>query len=171
MGIAAILMGACGSTLRVTSQPTPGVAFSALRSWDWYPSASLGLHDSRVDTSEVSTIIRQSIAAELAAKGYRRDSIAPDFFVDYHGTLEQKRVELIVRPYCPGDPEPPLSHQEPYCREYEEGTLVIHLLDARSERVIWSCEARDEVDFTLSAAERRGRVEDAIRQILARFPN
>ena len=170
-GIVAILVGACGSTLQVSSHPMPDVAYAELETWDWYPSASLGVHDSRVDTSEVSEIVRQSITRELAARGYRRDSIAPDFLVDYHGKLEQKRVELVVRPYCPGDPEPPLSHREPYCREYEEGMLAIHLLDARGKRIIWSCEARDEVDFTLSAVERRRRVEEAVHQILERFPN
>lgn len=161
LSVAALFLGACGSTLRVTSQATPGAALSAPQTWDWYPSASLGVHDSRVDTSAVSAVIRDAIAAALAAKGHRRDSTTPDFLVDYHGRLEQKRVELVVRPYCPGDPEPPLAHQEPYCREYEEGVLTIHVLDRRGERLVWSCEARDEVDFTVSVAQRRRRTEEA----------
>lgn len=57
-----------------------------------------------------------------------------------------------------------------YCREFDEGTLVIDLLDPASASVLWRGLARDEVDWRMSPTEIDTRIRGAVRKILERFP-
>ena len=54
---------------------------------------------------------------------------------------------------------------------YEEGTLVIDILDPATGKHIWRGYAQAKVDEARSPAEREKRVREAIGLILDRFPS
>jgi len=63
----------------------------------------------------------------------------------------------------------------PDCRtsviEYEQGTLVIDVLDARTERLLWRGWAQDSVQGILDNQDRMEReINEAVTKMFARFP-
>ena len=51
--------------------------------------------------------------------------------------------------------------------EYERGMIVIDVLSGGSRRSLWRGAIQGEVDENLSAAQRRERIEAAVRRLLA----
>jgi TolB-like protein len=55
--------------------------------------------------------------------------------------------------------------------EYESGTLVIDVVDAHTDRVVWRGWAEHSVDDILASRDRMAATIDrAVEQMLARFP-
>jgi len=55
--------------------------------------------------------------------------------------------------------------------EYEEGTLVIDMIDVRTNRLVWRGWAQDSVEGVLDNEDRLARkIEDAVRLMLMQLP-
>ena len=54
--------------------------------------------------------------------------------------------------------------------EYDEGTLILDIVDAESRTLIWRGSARAEVSATVAPETREARVREAVRRILEQFP-
>ena len=73
-----------------------------------------------------------------------------------------------------------LDSQSGYCSrndcqtgvsEYEEGTLVVDMIDVRTNRLVWRGWARDSVEGVLDNKDRLARkIEDAVRLMFMRLP-
>ena len=60
--------------------------------------------------------------------------------------------------------------QDTYVREYDEGTLIIDIVDAGSNELVWRGAAQGEVNLAASPQEREQRAQDAVQRILEDFP-
>ena len=116
---------------------------------------------------------------ELDAKGYRRSPTgAPDFWVLYGAAIRQKSDYSKLNGgsgYAPAwgrglwaDEE--LGKRGLYVRTYEEGTLIIDVVDAATSRLVWRGSAQAEVSGTNTERKKEARLRSAVRRILARFP-
>ncbi len=175
--LAALLVTAlCAcSTLRVSSDYDPAFDFSGLRSWDWLTDTPAGTVDPRLPTGLVEERIRAALEKHLAARGYQRSgSGTPDFRVGYHAAVEDKvDVRTINRAsgYGPGwGAGRGLMTSDTYVREYEQGTLILDVVDSRSNRLVWRGSAQAEVYSYSTPEQREARIDDAVAQILERFP-
>jgi hypothetical protein len=57
-----------------------------------------------------------------------------------------------------------------YAREYVEGTLILDVVDARSDELIWRGWMREALDNDPKPENVRMYVDAAVSKILARFP-
>jgi hypothetical protein len=57
-----------------------------------------------------------------------------------------------------------------YVRQYEEGTLVLDIVNAKSNQLMWRGSAQAEINRQLKPEEREKRLQEAIGKILAQFP-
>lgn len=169
LSVGVVLHWSC-ATMTIVTEHAPDAGFAHLTAYDWAPE--LGVSDPRVDTVRVARSIKAAIETVLGERGYDHRVADPDFVIDYHAVVEHKTIEAVARSHRPAD-ELDLVSMGPdtrYCRELDEGTLVVDFLDPASGRVLWRGLARDEVDWRMSPTEIDQRIRDAVRRILERFP-
>ncbi len=59
---------------------------------------------------------------------------------------------------------------ETYVREYEEGSLILDVVDAKAKQLVWRGTAEAELSDNPSASDTRQRIDEAVGQVLSRFP-
>ena len=128
----------------------------------------------------VSSRIEAAVDETLAAKGYTKASAASaDFMVGYHAALEGKvDVQTVDRYYGYGyggwygryGRGGGAVVSNTHVREYNEGTLIIDVVDKSSNELVWRGAAQAEAHQDVSPQERQARVTDAIEAILEDFP-
>ena len=64
----------------------------------------------------------------------------------------------------------PMGASGTYIKEFEEGTLVLEIIDARTSQLIWRGFASAVLDASGSPKSRTARVRKAVRRILQRLP-
>ena len=163
------------STLRVNSDYDPDFDFSGFRTWGWLTGPQAGTVDPRLVSGLVEERIRSALEKHLAARGFQRStSGTPDFRVGYHAAVEDKvDVRTINRTsgYGPGwGAGRGVMTTDTYVREYEQGTLILDVVDSRSNRLVWRGSAQAEVYSYSTPEQRAARIDDAVAQILESFP-
>jgi hypothetical protein len=110
-----------------------------------------------------------AVEKQLAARGFQRSlSGTPDLLVHYHASIDQRfDVHDVDRRYghCLGD------DCEPEVTTYEAATLVLDIVDTRSNDVIWRGWARGSLEGVLTDLDRMARhINEAVQRMLAGFP-
>jgi Domain of unknown function (DUF4136) len=170
--LAAILASGCAS-VAVTRDYSPQAEFSAYRTY--------ALRSGQIREGEPRSLIDQraqaAIDGELTAKGLRRvaDSESPDLLVI---SRFEARDRVDVAPYYSaygGYWYPPGSMGlgyygwgwSPMAYPYTEGTLIVDLVDTKSNNVVWHGRARRTVyDSELSAEQ----IDKMVKKLLEDFP-
>jgi hypothetical protein len=168
--VAAALAGC--APMRIDVDYDPSARFDGLRSWDWASEAPKRTGNPRIDNSLFDARVRRAVEERLAAQGYERREAAPDFLVEYHAALDRRldaRQIYTGFGYGPGY-WGPYGDVQTIVREYEQGTLILDVLDPRERRLLWRGVAEAEVYPTGSPEERAQRIAEAVRRILERFP-
>ncbi len=128
---------------------------------------------------KVSRMVREAVDRELQAKGYRLvpEGEAADFLVACALSVEQKLdVRTIRTTYGYGRAWRHAGVRVAYEPEtivqayYEEGTLLLDVVDARSQEAVWRGTAQSRVDRIAVDEKVRARVQDAVARILEKFP-
>jgi hypothetical protein len=170
--LAAVLCG-CAS-VKVTTDYDPSASFSAYKSYAWLPEPTEKTGDIRVDNPLLHTRVRDAVEAELALKGYEKLAGGkPDFFIGYHLSLTTKLDVTRMNNYygygvgrrwgAAGVPETVVT-------EYEVGALVLDVVDAKREKLVWRGSGQRRVQESPTPEETTRRVREAVAEILKRFP-
>ena len=167
----AIAVTGCASTMTVSSYVERDLSFSPYRTYDWGPADALPTGDPRLDRNPFfKDHVEGAVEKALAAKGLQRSSdTAPDLLIHYHASITRRldvnRLDRLWG-YCYG------VGCEPGVSEYEAGTLVVDVVDARANRVIWRGWAQDAVAKALSDPDWMARqINDAVNRMMVTFPN
>jgi hypothetical protein len=161
--IASLFVTACSST-QVDTRVTPGASFEGLRSYSWLMiSDSAGAGEMPANPLMRQRLIR-AVDSELAAKGYERIESDADFLVSYYAFTQQQiqwdAFDATTR-YLGGMPI--------MRNEWNQGTLVLIILDPDRNRVQWLGWADDAVDPT-RPDKMAEMINNAVTKILAEFP-
>jgi Domain of unknown function (DUF4136) len=113
--------------------------------------------------------VRTAIIGALQAKGLVESATTSDLVVGYlAGARTRTEIEGMppyapeVGPYWYGGWWGP-GYAEWWTRTYEEGTLVIDLVDAKTHHLVWRAYARTEVGSPVSEQKVRDAVEKSFR--------
>ena len=128
---------------------------------------------------------RQFLAVQLPEEAdvlELRVSGKPDFWVTYHVTLDRTASVAMLNDdfnYGPGwgwsygyayRPDSSYGSRGRYVYEYDEGTLLLDVVDPQSRQLIWRGSATDEVNFSASPEAKERQINEAVRRMLAKFP-
>jgi hypothetical protein len=165
------------SSMKVETRADPTADFSGFNNYSWLDHP--GGNESRIGP-QIGMWIVGAIDEELADKGFhRRAASESDFRVGYHAAVQGRmEVSNIDAYYGYGiTPSSPWTYyhagsqqQQSPARYYNEGVLVIDIVDASSNRLVWRGTAQAEVDDDVAPEERQARIREAVRKILADFP-
>jgi hypothetical protein len=159
------------ATMSISSHVERGLDVAQYRTYDWGPADALPIGDPRLDQNPFfKDHILGAVEKQMAAKGFERSTVdgRADLLIHYHAVintrLDVNRIDQTYG-YC----------FDEACRarvvEYEAGTLVLDIVDGRTNRVIWRGWAQDTVERILNNEDRMARqIDEAVRRMLARFP-
>ncbi len=109
-----------------------------------------------------------AVEAQLKAKGYVPAEGAPDFLVaTYVGQLS--RIQVTDWGYGYG-PRAAWYGGGVDVYQYEEGSLIVDIVDARSKRLVWRGTATAIVDPGATPEERTERIQEAVAKVFKDFP-
>jgi hypothetical protein len=165
----AVLLIACAARMTVSSHVEHGLDFSRYRSFAWGPADALPTGDPRLDQDPFfKDHVQGAIEKGLARRGLAATAGDADLLIHYHANISQRidpNQADRVYGYCePGD-----------CAAgdiaYEAGTLVLDIVDARSNRLIWRGWAQRTVGDVLHNPERMAQtIDQAVTRMLLRLP-
>jgi len=179
LGMLLLVALGCSSSIEVRSGHDPDFRFSRLKTYGWLAATETG--DERIDDKRLAKNVRDAVARELDAKGFRFAEKNPDFSVGYHAIMRRQRtVRSVDEVYGFGSHTiwtgaytprmDPGTNVDVYENIYHVGTLILDIAAGQGEDLIWRASARAIVDPASPAEKGRRITSDAIRKMLARFP-
>jgi hypothetical protein len=154
---AATLAGCSGMSIR--SDYNPQATFDDYSTYAWMPAPTTG--NPRVDNA-------------LVEKGYTLTSDADNatFWVGYHLDVEGRMDVTTVNSYYGYGWGPWYggAYRDTQVRYYDQGTLLIDIIDAEARELVWRGTAEAEVRPDMRPEDRERRLNEAIAKILERFP-
>jgi hypothetical protein len=149
-----ILVAAC-SSLEISQTYDEEYNFSDLKTYNWKTALATVAEKSTRSPMLVNPFteqkIRRAVERELTAKGFKKQETNPDFLIDYVLGVQSRRVNSYRRYMI-----------------YDEGSLVLDFLSARTNKLIWRGRAADWIEGTDIANE--ASINEIVKQMLARFP-
>lgn len=169
--LALTLSGCSGIKVQTDYDPAAIPSFQRYKTYAWLPDPTGG--DRRVQNEIVAARIRSAVDNELTRKGYTLATTGtPDFMIGWFVSLDGRMdVSQLNTYYGYGwGPWYGAAYGNTYVRYYEEGVLVLDIVDVRSNQLAWRGSAQTEVDRTRPESERAQLVNSAVKKVLERFP-
>jgi hypothetical protein len=176
LGLAAagiVLAAGCASAPpEPESMRDPAADFASYRTFGWAPAPGVNSTDTPLLLLDQN--IRAAITAEMKRRGYAEDQASPDLRIAYETTSAEKvesnpvRVGVGVGSWG-GNFGGSVSVGSPSLRNYREGTLVIHAIDAGRNAEVWQGRVSGRVSKgSLEPAAISTAVSTAMRDFPAR---
>jgi hypothetical protein len=166
--LAALAIAGC-ATMTVSSHIERNVNFAEYVTYDWGPPDNLPVGDPRLDNNPFFTdYLMGAVEKQMAAKGFERAlSGGADLLIHYHASVNQQLDVYEVDHrygYCYGNCEPEIVN-------YEEGTLLIDLVDAKTNKVVWRGWAQDAMNGVIDNQDRlEEQVDEGVTRMMLLLP-
>ncbi|QSQ25372.1 DUF4136 domain-containing protein [Pyxidicoccus parkwayensis] len=173
-----LMLAAC-SGIEVNTQYDPQAVpqIDSFKTYAWLPQPEG--KDPRLYNDIINSYVREAVDADLAKRGFKQvdPGANPDFKIGWQGAIDNKVDIQTVNSYYGYYWDPMWSPYYAgagapytYAREYEQGTLILDFVDAKSNKLVWRGTAQAEVNENPSASRTRGRINEAVEEMLAHFP-
>ncbi len=176
-----LLLAGCGSQVAIDSDYKAGFDFTQLRSYQWHGSSKNHANDI------LDGRIRNSVDEVLGSQGYQLEKGAQvDFLVNYGVTTEEKTDIRTYNTYSGMAPGYSMGYRRGYYRygysmayrsepevvsyQYEEGTLIIDVVDAKTDKLVWRGTAEGRLKDNMSVEERQQATKAIVAKVLEGFP-
>jgi hypothetical protein len=175
LGMGLILAAGCAGQ-PVTTDYSPAISFSQYRTFALVSppdSAGQQLLDQRV---------RNAVQAQLTAKGLTAvDRQTADLYVGY-GMVDKTHKQVYTyndgwgwgggwgwRNYRWGVAWPTTIRRQ--VETYTDGTVVVHLIDAKTKQVVWQGEVASVVNLPVgNPVQATRQIDDAVAKLFAKYP-
>ena len=160
------LWAAC-ATMSAGSYVARGVDVTRYRTFAWAAADPLPTGDPRLDNNAIfKDYLQGAVERHLRRRGVLLvpASAEPELLVHFHGSVTQ-RVDATVD-HTRGDTDHALS-----VVDFDEGTLVLDIVEAKSDRLLFRGWAVDSLSGIIASQDRMERkIEEAVTRILANMP-
>jgi len=168
--LAVMALAATGCvTMSVSSHLERGANFATYRTWDWGVADALPVGDPRLDNNSIFKDHLEG-ALEKALAGRRLQRAGPgtsaDILVHYHASVNQRFQVNESEGNCQG------ADCRPGVIDYEQGTLVIDMMDAKTNKLLWRGWAQDSVQGVIDNQDRMDKkIDEAVTKMMAQLPS
>lgn len=172
MGIALAAAGC--SSISVNQDYDTGANFAAYKTYLWIeqPVAPTGDAKTAVRTNTLlEKRIRSDVDAELAAKGMVPVTENPDAYLTYYVGVDRK---IDVQDWGYSYPRYPYGGWyggggvDVY--EYKEGTLIVDIVDAKNNQLVWRGTATKTIDENASPEQREANLKAVVEKMFMSYP-
>ncbi len=142
--------------------------FESLKTYDWMTVPE----KANINSLNVERV-KKAVNAELQAKGLMMTSNNPDFLIAEHlGKKDKVQVTNWGYDYNRfdrywGEYPGPVGVS---IQEYEEGSLILDFVDAKSKKMIWRGIAKAVVNNVDTLEKKEKLINEAVHEILKNFP-
>jgi hypothetical protein len=155
-------------TMSVASHLDRDANFAQFRTWDWGPADALPTGDPRLDNNPFFVDhLEGAVEKQMSARGFMRvaPGETPDLRVHYHANINHRFEVNGV------DRDRGYSTDQVQVVEYEQGTLVIDMVDTRTNKVVWRGWAQDSVQGMIDNQGRMEKqIDEAVTKMMKLFP-
>ncbi len=137
---------------------------------DFAPYKTFAFHEESIQVegtlaSRVAVVraIKDEIENELTSDGYQESKDSPDFLVAFHASV----IDPVSVNYNPGRYSAWGSGAS-MIQTVSEGTLIVDIIDAGSNELVWRGTASGAVERGSDKASEK--IHDAVHKIMAKFP-
>ncbi len=146
----------CATIVRTHSEYDANANFAAYRTYVWKDGTP-------IPNQPVDERITRAVDAEMAKRGLLKAVVGGDLFVTYHAAVGRRlEMESLGYRYGPGYRTP--------VREVKEGTLVVDLVDAVHNQLVWRGLATDELSPPDHPADWQERLNDVMARMFSDYP-
>jgi hypothetical protein len=173
--LVAWLAAAC-SPVKVQTDVNSAMDFSDMKTFDWLDTTEAPGSDVRINNPELAVLVRAAAEKNLQEKGFNKDG-KPDFLVNWLGAIKGKvKVESIQHFYSGygygtlSESAPGPSKEGSSVASYEEGTIVIDILDPQKHIILWRGTGTRRLTKGMTEAQVARYVNLSVDEILKSFP-
>jgi hypothetical protein len=158
----AVVLTGCAST-EVRSYVSRGADLHSHRTYDWAPVEARSTGDPRLDNNPFfQQRVRAAVDDQLASRGFEKTA-SPHFLVHYHASVTQ---DIQISPNDHG-----VACEECRPEVYDEGTLLIDIVDVRTGLLAWRGWAKGSIDGVIdNQAWMEKRIDEAVARIMRELP-
>jgi Domain of unknown function (DUF4136) len=163
-----LLIAGCSDQIRIKTDYDREVNLKLYKSYAWLPVKEIESKNNPLVYNELTDKrIKKAVEVQFQIKGIQYTPENPDLRIHYHIIVDNRSA---VRPAAYGYYYSPYWMRNQYdVYQYREGTLIIDLMDAKNNNLIWrgwGTEVLNTNDIDLTEAE----INDAVYKILKEFP-
>jgi len=163
----ATALGCAGNKMVIKSELDPAADVAGYRTFAWLPVSPGIPGEPRQDNIILDRDIRATVDQSLIDKGYvKASSGTPDFLIGYRAEIREKEINSVLDYYEYRQAGGSDAVTDAYVFGHEEGSLILDVVDGRNRQLVWRASATAVVD----PAQRKTRIADALRRMLAEFP-
>jgi hypothetical protein len=147
----AIIASSCTRNLHVEREPN--VPIEQYKSYAWNKLEANKASHPFYHSNDLNQLIIRGIDKSLAKKGFKRNVVNPDFLVDFHIYVEEQKFQNLVcgAGFYRGERFLPELREKTYCESpeivnYDNGTLIIDIVDAHTKQLVWRASMSDVID-------------------------
>ena len=138
--------------------------------WSWVPMPKAVDVDPRASDPQLRSTIENAVGEQMSVRGYKRTNDAPDLYVNYHVTTQEITKQYIQHMYD-GSYYPNYRMDfQGSGKEWDEGSLLIFLFDAKSQQMVWQASATAEITDQAPEAKSAARLNTAIKTLFTSLP-
>jgi hypothetical protein len=145
--------------------------FSRYKTFDYFTAKKNGTGGT---TTFMDNRVRAALESELMTRGFTKETKGdPDFLVTYYPVMQQKQYHTTTHVGFGWGSYPGFGHvgtSSTQAHQYKEGTIVIEIVDFRSNRMVWQGAAVGALSDQYSPEEASEIIPRAVHDILAKFP-
>jgi len=149
---------------RVDSYLARGVNLASYRTYAWRPVQPGATGDVRLDNNEMfQERVQAAVERQLASRGFEKTVAAPQLLVHYHANVEQ-RIDLTEL-----EPWESCAECKPFI--YDASTLMIDLVDARTNDLLWRGWSQSNIDGIVDNQRwLEEQIDETVAKIFERLP-
>lgn len=179
-----LALAGCATTLDIHTDYDCRADFSKLKTFAWVPDMKQESKDPRIDNAVTDARIRSAVEKVLTTKGYQKVIEGqPDFQVAYQAAIKEKldakmtdfpystpSMQDIVNGNFSQDMMWAYGRSQTFLSQYEEGTLILDIVDPKKKKLMWRGTAKATVVEERDPAKKEARLHEGVQQIFVAFP-
>jgi len=175
LALAVAFATGCGAGVKYAADYDPTADYSHISTYQWAHRTPKGDDDPRVYNDITARRVKHSVNLALQDKGMREVTSNPDVYLAWHGAINGKMsLQTINSNYGYGygwnGGGFGAGTSTTYVNEWDKGTLLIDVIDAKKNELIWRGSAQAELRKHQDPSEGQEVLNDVVARILRDFP-
>jgi hypothetical protein len=157
------------TNLTIEPKPVPGVDWSKYKNWSFGRQGEYVLTGiQNLDDPAFRKSVGENTVKLMNDLGYEHVNENPDMLLMFHVVVEQRYDEVKMNPaYQDFDMQWAQASSED---TWQEGSLFLFCVDAKTGSQIWSSSAKAELDKHSTFDTQKSRFNEVVTKMLADFP-
>lgn len=167
--ISVLLLAGCSQQITVHTDMDPDYDLWKYKSFDWGQKVNIEEGKNPLLYNELNDKrIKAAVQQQLSKRGYKHTAESPDLIMHYHIIVKDQSA-VVTEPfgYSYG---PYWSRMNTNVYMYKEGTLILDLMDSKTNNLIWRGWAVTDVKDSYSPKEIEEIIQKVVSKIFRKFP-